>query len=65
MLDDAQRERLLRAGERFRAAQHEHEHASIELREALLSAQDAVTAEEAATLTGVHSSLTAVLLGRG
>lgn len=63
MLNETQRERLRRAGERFRAAQREQNEASAELRSALAEADGNASPEEAAYLTGLDASISAVLLG--
>lgn len=63
MLDKERKERLRRAGARFRAAQREQDEASAELRAALAAADGNTSPEEAAALTGLDASISAVLLG--
>lgn len=65
MLDEDLQDRLRRAGERFRAAQREHDAASAQLRAVLAEADGDASPEEAARLTGLDASISAVLLGHG
>lgn len=63
MLDEERRDRLRRAGDRFREAERERSAAVTELKAAMAAADGDSNAQEASSLTGLSDAESAVLLG--